>query len=53
MFHEAARARKGHPAPKRWTCRMCTGTGTVPVDPRDPRKGDKQCPNCEGQGVIG
>lgn len=42
------------PGPKRKpeTCRTCGGNCTVPVDPRDPRKGDRQCPNCGGMGEI-
>lgn len=31
-------------------CSMCQGSGTVPVDHRDPRKGDRRCPNCGGTG---
>lgn len=39
--------------PIRRTCHMCNGSGTVPVDHRDPRKGDRRCPNCGGSGTVG
>lgn len=31
-------------------CDMCNGTGTIPVDVTDPRKGDRTCPSCGGTG---
>lgn len=45
--------RRGWSKPaKRRTCGTCRGTGTVPVNPSDPRRGDKQCSSCGGMGEL-
>lgn len=39
----------GHTEPSQ-QCVNCGGSGTVPVNPRDPRDGDRTCPSCGGRG---
>lgn len=51
MFVEAARGtRRG--GRTKTPCAFCNGSGVVPVDYKDRRKGQKTCPNCGGRGEI-
>jgi DnaJ-class molecular chaperone len=34
------------------TCAWCHGSGTLPVDVTDRRKGEKTCHHCGGYGVT-
>lgn len=43
---------KKGPKRKPDTCGVCKGEGTLPIDPKDPRKGDRTCWNCHGYGEI-
>lgn len=53
MRTAALELRKPGPKPaRRIPCGMCSGRGTVPVDPSDPRKGDAACKQCQGAGEL-
>lgn len=53
MLGFAGKGKPGPRPPRRYECGTCGGGGTVPIDPNDRRKGERQCPNCHGQGDVG